>query len=180
MHIDANAPATQMMECLGTVERGLRKFQPHDIEMTSITAVAPSYKRTHMRHVREGRVVEGSNLLPLRNPARQPFELGKAECALNIGQAVVIAELDHVIGERADAFASAVIRIDTVIAKAPHVLGNLGVISQAHPAFARRDVLHRVEGKARYIRESARRASLIRRTWRVARVGDEAQSVSAA
>ena len=71
--------------------------------------------------------VSVGDLLPTGNPSREPRHLGHAQRTLHIGQPVVVAQINHVIGERALGLPHTVIAVDAVVAEPAHDGCLLGV-----------------------------------------------------
>ena len=98
-------------------------------------------------HAGEGAVIERGDLLARRDPAVQPRQLRQAQGALHVRQAVIVAQLGHVIGMGAAGFARAMVAVDAVIAEAAHMGGHLRIVGHRHAAFAGGQMLDRMEGE---------------------------------
>ena len=74
------------------------EIDQHDIEMKHWIAAGHRRHGAHRGGERcEGRVVAGSKRAPARNEAVELGELAQTQCAENVGQAVIVARLVHLV-----------------------------------------------------------------------------------
>ncbi len=103
-------------------------------------------------------------------PLLEPFELRSAERGGDVGQSVVVAELDHRVGPVA---AGRQLRLDAVVAEAAQGGGEVVAVGQDRATLPGRHDLGRMEAEHGHVGERADRPALERRAQRVRGVGDD-------
>src|SRR5580765_4269591 len=101
---------------------------------------------------------------------RQLFD---SESTLEIGETIVVAEIDHLVKPGTQGFALSMVGRDPMIPEGAHPLGQNRVIRRNHSTFAGGDVLHRMKTKSAQIGERANWPALITRADRMTGIGDD-------
>src|SRR5690349_2380293 len=121
----------------------------------------------------KGAIVRAGELAAARKPRRQRAELAQPERALKVAQAIIVTEAFHLVAPRLVGAALAVIRVDAVAAKTPHLIGRARVGGRDHAALAGRDVLDGVKAEDSRVGDRADLYILIFGAERVTCVGDQ-------
>src|ERR1700704_1910693 len=87
-------------------------------------------------HSREQGIVTRRDFPTPGEPARKPAKLAAAEDSLEIRQAIIVSEIDHVIGMRHALLTLAVIRDDAVVAETACGRGASGVGKRHNSSFS--------------------------------------------
>src|SRR5438445_8801100 len=94
MHIRADTFAAKLLEEPAAVETGA---EANDVEMIAMRDTVADRERREPGFSRERVVILAGDRLPALHPGRQFLELAGRQCALNIGETVVVAEAHHLV-----------------------------------------------------------------------------------
>src|ERR1051325_3733536 len=141
--------------------------------MIGVANVRSDDERLDVGESAERVVVHAGDLAAPREADRERVELAQSERALKVAQAVIIAEAFHVVAPRLLFAALAMVRVDAVAAKAPHLLGRAPIGGRNHAALAGRDVLDGMKAEHGEIGDRADFFILVFGAESVTRVADE-------
>ena len=106
--------------------------------MIGVGYFARDHERPHSRHAAKRFVILPGDGLSSGYRGRQLCQLADAQGALDVGQPVIVAQVDHFVGEGALGSALAEIGRDAMIAKPSHAPGQFGVVGRDRAALAGR------------------------------------------
>src|SRR5207253_10173181 len=149
------------------------EVEPYHVQVIGVLGATAYRQRPYSRQLRERGVIPRGNLPAPCNERRKPLELLKAERALDIGYAVVVSQLHHVVRERPLRLALTMVADDPMVAEDAHPVRKRRLVGDDRSALPRRHVLDRMEGEARQARKGADGASVRGPADRMTRVGDQ-------
>src|SRR5690606_33288074 len=97
------------------------QFQSNNIEMVGVACALTDGQGLDLGNPGEGGVVAPRDRPAASQPTRELTQLTDAQRALEIGETVVVAEVDHLVEPRALRLALAMVGGDPVIAKSAHL-----------------------------------------------------------
>src|ERR1043165_7914753 len=137
VHVAADPLGAQRAEGRGPVDR-----EKHRIEVVGVPRIGADAQRRDLGRAGEEAVVARGDGAAARDAVAQLAQLARAEGALEVGDAIVEAELHHLVEPRP--LALAVVPRDAVVAENAHAARELRVVRRDHAALAGRDVLYPV------------------------------------
>ena len=146
--------------------------QPHEHEVPGRVRARIDRRQLERRVAGQPVHVARGEPAPPGQPLLETLELRAAERRRDIGQPVVVAEVDHRVGPVA---AGGKLGLDAVVAEAAQGGGQVVAVGQDRPTLARRHDLGRMEAEDGHVGQRPDRPALERRAERVRGVGDDRQ-----
>src|SRR5262249_20905340 len=151
---------------------------PDHVEMVSVLHVTTNGERPDAWHIPECFIIATRDFSPALHRYPQLAELAKSQGTVHITEAVVEAQVDHLVLPSAISLALVMIGAHPMIAEAAKLFIQARIIGCYRAAFARSNVLDRVKTKRAHQRQRSDRSAAIGAAQRVTSIRQQSEIVS--